>query len=150
MGLGGWGGGSPLSLPWFLFQIPDAELNQTGDFFGAFSEQPGKISSPRLPPLSTGPFHAVFRERALCSGGLFLFFIADLYVMYPICRYFIRCPTTQRRKNLNCLFILFFFLAFLTYVWPFCLYSIPLRAPAQLQLHEKSDTTPLLRVCASV
>lgn len=68
------------------------------------------------------------RERASTLFRGPFFFIADLYVMYHKCRYFIRCTMTQRRKNLNCLFVLCF-LAFLTYVWPFCLYSIPLWGP---------------------
>lgn len=91
-------------LPWFLWvslQIPDTEINQKKNHFGAFSEKPGKISSSLwqtvLSALHVAISCSVSSERALFSGGLF--FIADLYVMYHICRYFIRCTLTQRQRT---------------------------------------------------
>lgn len=120
--------------------------------FGAFSEQPGKISSPLWQTVRSALHVAiscsVSSERALFSGGLF-FFIADLYVMYHICRYFIRCTLTQRQRTWIDSLFFFFSLSFDVRVANLFIFYSNIR-PAQLQLQEKSDTTPLcVCVCES-
>lgn len=92
-------------LPWFLWvslQIPDTEISQKKKTVGAFSERPGKISSPLrqtvLSALHVAISCSVSSERALFFRGPF-FFIADLYVMYHICRYFILCTLTRRQRT---------------------------------------------------
>lgn len=117
---------------------------------GAFSERPGKISSPlRQTVLSTWPFHALFLVREHCFfRGLFsfFFFIADLHVMYHLCRYFILCTLTWRQRTwIVSLFNSFFSLFNLRVAILFIFYS-SIR-PAQLDSSYKRNQTLHLFAC---
>lgn len=125
--------------------------------FGAFSERPGKISSPLrqtvLPALHVAISCSVSSERVLFFFRGPFFFIADLHVMYHLCRYFILCTLTWcQRTWIVSLFYFFSLLWFTRGHFVYILFQYQARS-ARLQLRETADTTPLcvcLRLCVCV